>query len=98
MVGWICCHLRLELGLLYKSLMLCLSGARFSANMPGNAALCEPIDLQSERPSMNAATFYKHSLGIYIYSLKGFKILHPIVFTLDYKFLATETFILQISW
>ena len=34
--------LPLELGLL-KASILCLSGARSSANMPGNAALCEPI-------------------------------------------------------
>ena len=25
--------------------------------MPGNAALHEPVDLQSEHPSMNSATF-----------------------------------------
>ena len=46
----------LELCLL-RSSILCLSGARPSANMPGNAAVCEPIDLQSERPIMNAVTF-----------------------------------------
>jgi len=51
--------LPLELGLLRAS-TLCLSGARYSANTPGNAALYEPIDLQSECPSMNCATFYKH--------------------------------------
>ena len=34
--------------------LLCLSGARSFAIMPGNAALCEPVNLQSERPSMNA--------------------------------------------
>ena len=64
--------LPLELGLLRASI-LCLSGARSSANMPGNAALCEPIDLQSESSKHEAATFYKHSrylsiyLSIYIY-------------------------------
>ena len=49
-----------------------------------NAALYEPIDLQSECPSMNAATFYKHC-GYIIYILKmSVKILHPII--LDCKF------------
>ena len=43
--------------------------------MPGNAAMCEPIDLQSECLSMIAATFYEHSV---------LKILHLI---LDRKFL-----------
>ena len=56
--------LPIEIGLLRPS----LSGARSSANMPGSAALYEPIDLQSKRPSMNAATFYKHSRYIYIYT------------------------------
>ena len=57
------------------------------ANMPGNAALCEPVDLQSEHLSLNAATFYtEHS--IYIYTLKVFKMLLPIILTLiDCKFL-----------
>ena len=84
--------LPLELGLLRASI-LCLSGARSSANMPGNAALCEPIGLQSERPSMNAATFYKHSrectqsVYILLYLTVNF-LITP----------ATETFILQIFW
>ena len=60
--------LTLELSLLRA----CLSGGRSSANMPGNAALCEPIDLQSERPSMNTATFYKHSRYIYTQSVQDF--------------------------
>ena len=77
--------LPLELCLLRASI-LCLSGARSSANMPGNAALCEPIDLQSEPSKHEAATFYKHSryISIYIYT---FKILHPIIIILDCKFL-----------
>ena len=62
--------LPLELGLLRASI-LCLSGTRSSANMPGNVALCEPIGLQSECPSMNTATFYKHSR--HIYTLKALK-------------------------
>ena len=81
--------LPLELGLLRAS-TLCLSGARSSANMPGNAALYEPIDLQSKRPSMNAATFYKHCGYIYIHS----KCLR--FYILLYLTPATEMFILQI--
>ena len=57
--------------------------ARSSANMPGNAALYEPIDLQSECPSMNAATFCKHCGYIYVLKV-SVKILHPII--LDCKF------------
>ena len=55
--------------------------------------LCEPIDLQSERPSMNAAPFCKHSRYRYTQSLKRFYILY-----LTVNFLitpATETFIFQ---
>ena len=53
--------------------------------MPGNAAL---FDLQSECPSMNAATFYKHCGYIYILKV-SVQILHPII--LDCKFPVTET-------
>ena len=71
--------LPLELGLVRASIF-CFSGARSSANMPGNAALYKPIDLQSERPSMNAANFYEHcGYTVYIYTLKVFKILHTII-------------------
>ena len=49
-----------------KNLYYVYQGARSFANMPGNAALCDPIDLQSERPSMNNATFYKHLHENYI--------------------------------
>ena len=52
-------RLPLELCLV-KNLYYVYQGARSFANMPGNAALCDPIDLQSERPSMNSETFYKH--------------------------------------
>ena len=70
-----------------KSLYFVHQGARFSANMPGNTALCEPVDLQSERPSMNGgATFYKHSKYMYLLHSKS-------VFILLY--LSTW---LQISW
>ena len=65
--------------------------ARSSATMLGNAALCEPIDLQSDRPSMNAATFYKHSrlrfyILIYSYLTVNF-LITPATETLFYKFL-----------
>ena len=85
--------LPLELSLVRASIF-CLSGARSSANMPGNAALYGPIDLQSEHPSMNTANFYKHcGYTVYIYTLKVFKILCTINLTP-----ATETFSLQIFW
>ena len=85
--------LPLELGLLRASI-LCLPGIKSCANMPGNLAPCEPIDLQSEPPSMNAATFYKHCRHIYVYAFKVFKILRPIILITP----VTETFILQIFW
>ena len=69
--------------------ILCLSGAKSSANTPGNAVLCEPIDLQSEhQPQMLQflETFY-----IYIYTLNVFKILHPIILILDCKFLVDSS-------
>ena len=33
--------------------------------MPGNAALCEPIDLQSERPSMNVQA-WTSSMNLFV--------------------------------
>ena len=44
--------LPLELSLV-KASILCLSGARSSANMPGNAALCEPISRTSKHEHCN---------------------------------------------
>ena len=85
-----------------KNLCYVYQGARSFANIPGNAALCEPIDLQSERPNMNGATFYKHCRYIYtFFTLKVFKILHRSLLSLYLivHFLitpATETVILQI--
>ena len=43
-----------------KNLCYVYQRARSFVNMPGNAALCEPIDRQLEHPSMNGATFYEH--------------------------------------
>ena len=70
--------------------------SRSSAIMPGNAALCEPVDLQSEHPSMSSATFDKHSTYI-TYILHSFFKIHPIILILIVNFLITpvnETFIL----
>jgi len=40
-----------------KNPQLCLSGARHFAIIPGNVALCEPVDLtQNVHASMNGAT------------------------------------------
>ena len=51
-----------------KNLYYVYQGARSFVNMPGNAALCEPIDRQSEHESMNGASFYEH---LYIFYTKG---------------------------
>ena len=61
-------RLSLKFALLRTSIYYVYQGARSFANMPGNPALCEPIDLQSERPSMNrrdifyTGSFYVHSI------------------------------------
>ena len=57
--GWICCHL--SFALLRASIM----SIRSSGNMPGNAALCDPIDFQS--------TFYKHSRYVYLLHSKSLR-------------------------
>ena len=65
---------------LAKSLHYVCQGDRYSANMPGNAALFEPIDLQSEHPTLNGATFNEHSiyflhsksLGLYMLNIESY--------------------------
>ena len=52
-----------------KNLYYVYQGVRSFVNMPGNAALCKPIDRQSEHPSMNGATFYQHLYIFYTESL-----------------------------
>ena len=83
-----------------KNLYYVYQGARSFVNMPGNAALCELIDRQSEHPSMNGATSYKH-LYIIFYTEVFKKILHPInrlLYLLETFLItpATETFIYKL--
>ena len=73
-MGWICCHLSFALLRAYYV----YQGTR-SANVSGNAALCEPVDLQSECQSMSGTTLYKY---MYFYTQS----VHPIKLILDCKF------------
>ena len=51
---------------------LCLSGVCSFAIIPGNAALCEPVDFQPECPSLNGTTFI-NILDIYILHSKSLR-------------------------
>ena len=78
-----------------KSLCYVYQGVRSSANTPGNAALCEPIDLQSKHLSMNAVPFV-NILDLYILKVLRFYILLYLYLTVNFLITpATETFIFR---